>query len=104
MQVENALQAIPCLKPYTWKGGGGGCVERKHSGNEIISYQTYALETKLNVRRIYLHILHGIPVMLQKDDCVGSGQIQAKSPHPSCEQHDRNLGILIEFLNNGEPS
>ena len=41
----------------------------------------------------YLQILHGIPIMLQKDNCVGCCEIQPKSANMRCEQHHWYCGI-----------
>ena len=39
----------------------------------------YLQDYRLNAVSKYLEVFHRIPVMFNKDNCVGSGQIESKS-------------------------
>jgi hypothetical protein len=41
-----------------------------------------------------LQILHGIPVMFQENDSVGSGKVKTKSTHTRRQQQDVNRRVL----------
>ena len=49
-----------------------------------------------------LEVVHGVPVVLQEDDGVGRGQVQAQAAHVRGQQHDGYAGVCIEALHQPE--
>ncbi len=52
--------------------------------------------------KLHLQVLHGIPIVLQEDDCVGRSQVQAQAADCCCEQHDGDGGIAVEPLHDAK--
>ena len=50
-----------------------------------------------------LKVLHWVPVMLQEDDCVSRGEVEAQPPHMGRQQQHLNGGIAVEALHYAEP-
>lgn len=48
-----------------------------------------------------LKILHWVPIMLHKDDCVGARKCQAKSSNMSGKEKTVDARVGVERLNNG---
>ncbi len=44
----------------------------------------------------HLEILHGVPVVFHKDDCVGAGEIEPEAAHAGGQQQQVDAGIRVE--------
>ena len=51
-----------------------------------------------------LEILHRVPVVLEEDDRVGTGQVESETAHVSRQQQHIDAGVLVELVDNRLPT